>query len=43
MLRARLYENRSKRDEANQKELNEKTDIGWGHQIDHTFYNHINL
>ena len=22
-----------KRDEANQKELNTKTDIGWGHQI----------
>ena len=34
MLRARLYENEvQKRDEANQKELNTKTDIGWGHQI----------
>ena len=34
MLRARLYENEvQKRDEANQKELNAKTDIGWGHQI----------
>ena len=34
MLRARLYENEvQKRDEANQKELNQKTDIGWGHQI----------
>ena len=32
MLRARLYENEvQKRDEANQKELNAKTDIGWGH------------
>ena len=34
MLRARLYENEmQKREEANQKELNAKTDIGWGHQI----------
>ena len=34
MLRARLYENEmQKREEENQKELNAKTDIGWGHQI----------
>ncbi len=34
MLRARLYEHEIQiREEENQKELNTKTDIGWGHQI----------
>ncbi len=34
MLRARLYEHEmQKKEEENQKELNSKTDIGWGHQI----------
>ena len=34
MLRARLYEYEiQKREEENLKELNTKTDIGWGHQI----------
>ena len=34
MLKARLYEHETqKREEENQKELNSKTDIGWGHQI----------
>ena len=34
MLKARLYEHEiQKREEVNQKELNTKTDIGWGHQI----------
>ena len=34
MLKARLYEHETqKREEENQKELNTKTDIGWGHQI----------
>ena len=34
MLKARLYEFEiQKKDEENQKELNTKTDIGWGHQI----------
>ena len=34
MLKARLYEFEiQKKDEENQKELNNKTDIGWGHQI----------
>ena len=34
MLKARLFEHEmQKRDEENQKELNSKTDIGWGHQI----------
>jgi peptide chain release factor 2 len=34
MLKARLYEHEiQKRDEENQKEINTKTDIGWGHQI----------
>ena len=34
MLRARLYEHEmQKKVEENQKELNNKTDIGWGHQI----------
>ena len=34
MLRARLYEYElQKREEDNQKEVNNKTDIGWGHQI----------
>ena len=34
MLKARLYEHEmQKREEENQKELNTKTDIGWGHQI----------
>ncbi len=34
MLRARLYEFEiQKREEINQKELNSKTEIGWGHQI----------
>ena len=34
MLRARLYEyEMQKRDEENQKNLDTKTDIGWGHQI----------
>ena len=34
MLKARMYEYEiHKKEEANQKELNSKTDIGWGHQI----------
>ncbi len=34
MLKARLYEHEiQKREEKNQKELDSKTDIGWGHQI----------
>ena len=34
MLKARMYEHEmQKREEENQKELNSKTDIGWGHQI----------
>ena len=34
MLKARLYEFEiQKRDEQNQKKMNTKTDIGWGHQI----------
>jgi peptide chain release factor 2 len=34
MLKARLYEYEiQKKEEANLKELNSKTDIGWGHQI----------
>jgi peptide chain release factor 2 len=34
MLKARLFEYETqKREEENQKELNSKTDIGWGHQI----------
>ena len=34
MLRAGLYEFEiQKRDKENQKELDTKTDIGWGHQI----------
>jgi peptide chain release factor 2 len=34
MLKARLYEHEmQKREAENQKELNTKTDIGWGHQI----------
>ena len=34
MLRARMYEyEMQKKEEENQKELNNKTDIGWGHQI----------
>ena len=34
MLKARLYEREiQKREEQSQKELNLKTDIGWGHQI----------
>ena len=34
MLKARLYEHEmQKKEEENQKELNNKTDIGWGHQI----------
>ena len=34
MLRARLYEyEMQKKEEESQKELNTKTDIGWGHQI----------
>ena len=34
MLKARLYKfQMQKREEENQKELNTKTDIGWGHQI----------
>ena len=34
MLKARLYEHETqKREEENQKEVNSKTDIGWGHQI----------
>ena len=34
MLKARLYEHETqKREEENQKQLNTKTDIGWGHQI----------
>ena len=33
-LKSRLYEfEMQKRDEKNQKDLNSKTDIGWGHQI----------
>ena len=34
MLKARLYEHELQiKEEKNQKELNNKTDIGWGHQI----------
>ncbi len=34
MLKARLYEYQmQKKDEENQKEMTNKTDIGWGHQI----------
>ena len=34
MLKARLYEHEiQKREEENQKEINSKTEIGWGHQI----------
>ena len=34
MLKARLYEHEmQKKEEENQKELTNKTDIGWGHQI----------
>ena len=34
MLKARLFEHETqKKEEENQKELNTKTDIGWGHQI----------
>ena len=34
MLKARLYEHEmQKKEERNQKELTNKTDIGWGHQI----------
>ena len=34
MLKARIYEYEAqKREEENQKQLNTKTDIGWGHQI----------
>ena len=34
MLKARLYEHElQKKESENQKELNSKTDIGWGHQI----------
>ena len=34
MLKARLYEFEiQKREEKNQKEIDNKTDIGWGHQI----------
>ena len=34
MLKSRLYEYEiQKRDEQSQKEMNTKTDIGWGHQI----------
>ncbi len=34
MLKARLYEHEmQKKEEENQKQLNSKTDIGWGHQI----------
>ena len=34
MLKARLYEHEiQKKEEANQKEITTKTDIGWGHQI----------
>ncbi len=34
MLKARLFEHEmQKREEANQKQINSKTDIGWGHQI----------
>ena len=34
MLKARLYEyEMQKKEEENQKELSNKTDIGWGHQI----------
>ncbi len=34
MLKARLYEHEmQKREEENQKDLKNKTDIGWGHQI----------
>ena len=34
MLKARLFEHElQKREEENQKDINSKTDIGWGHQI----------
>ena len=33
MLKARLYEHETQKRGRNQRELNSKTDIGWGHQI----------
>ena len=34
MLRSRLYENEiNKREQESKKSVEEKTDIGWGHQI----------
>ena len=43
MLKARMYEYEiQKKEEANQKELSSKTDIGWGHQIRSSFYNLTN-
>ena len=34
MLKARLFEHEmQKKEEESQKQLNSKTDIGWGHQI----------
>ena len=41
MLKARLYEHEiQKKEEANQKELNSKTDIDGVIKLDHMFYNH---
>ena len=43
MLKARLYEyEMQKKEEENQKELSNKTDIGWGIRLDLMFYNLIN-
>ena len=42
MLKARLYEHEIQKRRKNQKEINLKTDIGWGHQSDLMFYNLIN-
>ena len=43
MLRARLYEYEiQKREEESQKQLNIKTDIGWGIKLDLMYYNLIN-
>ena len=33
MLKARLFEHEIQKREESQKQLNSKTDIGWGHQI----------
>ena len=43
MLKARLFEHEmQRREEENKKEINSKTDIGWGTKLDLMYYNHIN-